>query len=78
MARLGGEPTHTAFYTVLNEFEEIRGQGLTLTKSLAFVHDLYGGIAKGLEEHGHPPTSLMYTDHATGMLSPVYVVLWHF
>ncbi|KAL0956752.1 hypothetical protein HGRIS_002871 [Hohenbuehelia grisea] len=69
MARLGSQPTHTAFYTVLNEDEQIRGQALTLTKSLSLVRDMYAGIERGLKDHGHPPTEYMWTDSAAGELS---------
>ncbi|THU78917.1 hypothetical protein K435DRAFT_876103 [Dendrothele bispora CBS 962.96] len=56
-------------YSVVNEFEECRAQALTLTKSLSLVKDLYSGIEKGLKEHGHSQTKLMYTDNASGELA---------
>lgn len=65
---MGGEPTHTALYSVVNEFEQCRAQALTLTKGLPYVRDMYDGIAQGLEIHGHSPTRHMFTDNASGML----------
>ncbi|KAJ7153309.1 hypothetical protein C8R46DRAFT_1357190 [Mycena filopes] len=64
MALLGGVPTHVGLYTVVNEYEEIRGQGLTLTKELSFVEGLYSGIAQSLHIHGHEATQLMWSDNA--------------
>ncbi|KAG6886714.1 hypothetical protein C0992_002689 [Termitomyces sp. T32_za158] len=69
LGRLMGEPTHDAMYTVVNEWEEARSQALTLTKSLAYVSELYEDIAEGLKEHGHLPTAFMYTDNASGELA---------
>ncbi|KAL0956751.1 hypothetical protein HGRIS_002870 [Hohenbuehelia grisea] len=57
MARLGSQPTHTAFYTVLNEDEQIRGQALTLTKSLSLVRDIYSAAGE-LSFHELATTSL--------------------
>ncbi|KAF5382655.1 hypothetical protein D9615_003032 [Tricholomella constricta] len=68
MARLSGEPTHDAMYTVVNEWEDARNQAFTLTKSLSYVSEMYQDIADGIKEHGHPPTSFMYTDNASGEL----------
>ncbi|KAF8076563.1 hypothetical protein FPV67DRAFT_1559024 [Lyophyllum atratum] len=65
MARLSGEPTHDAMYTVVNEWEDARAQAFTLTKSLSYVSEMYEDIADGLEAHGCPPTSFMYTDNAS-------------
>jgi hypothetical protein len=73
MACLGGQPTHTAFYTALNEDEQVCGQGLTLTKSLSLVKDMYAGIAKGLKDHGHPPTAWMWTDFAAGIWNSCFL-----
>lgn len=53
-------------YTVVNEWEEVRNQALTLTKSLSYVAEMYSDILDGLREHGHPPTAFMYTDIASG------------
>ncbi|KAG6877503.1 hypothetical protein C0992_009828 [Termitomyces sp. T32_za158] len=66
MAKLSGEPTHDAMYTILNEWEEAQNQALTLTKALSYVSEMYEDIAEGLKEHGHPPTSFMWTDNASG------------
>ncbi|KAF9051108.1 hypothetical protein BDZ89DRAFT_1056981 [Hymenopellis radicata] len=69
LARLLGQSTHVALYSSINEFEECRAQALTLTKRLNFLESYYEELRKGLEAHGHPPTSLMYTDNAVAELS---------
>ncbi|KAG6818808.1 hypothetical protein H0H93_001463 [Arthromyces matolae] len=68
MARLSGQPSHEAIYTVVNEWEEARGQALTLTKSLSYVSEMYEEIARGLQAHGHHPTELMFSDNAAAEL----------
>lgn len=67
MARLSGEPTHVAMYSMVNQWEELRNQSLTLTKSLTYVQEQYQDIETGLRDHGHPPTSYMFTDNAQGI-----------
>ncbi|KAJ3710654.1 hypothetical protein C8R42DRAFT_729099 [Lentinula raphanica] len=62
MGGLNGERLHEASYTNVNHFEEIRSLGMVPSKSMAFVKDLLDGVRKGLEENGHPPCSLVYTD----------------
>ncbi|KAJ3836764.1 hypothetical protein F5878DRAFT_247355 [Lentinula raphanica] len=62
MGGLNGERLHEASYTNVNHFEEIRSLGMVPSKSMAFVKDLLNGVRKGLEENGHPPCSLVYTD----------------
>ena len=62
MGGLKGERIFTAAYTVLNEFEEVRGHALTLTKSLGFVKDMFEGIQQGLQNSQNPPTQILYTD----------------
>jgi hypothetical protein len=64
LAGVGGVQTHTACYSVVNEYEECRAQALTLTKSLSYVADCYKGIATSLQHYGHEATKLMYTDNA--------------
>ncbi|KAJ7797071.1 hypothetical protein B0H14DRAFT_2912887 [Mycena olivaceomarginata] len=51
-----GERIFTAAYTIINEFEEVRGHSLTLTKSLEFVKDMFAGIQQGLQDSQNPPT----------------------
>lgn len=53
-------------YSTVNEFEECRAQALTLTKRLNYLEGLYEGLRNGLEEHGHSPTQMVYTDNASG------------
>jgi hypothetical protein len=62
MGGLNGERIHPASYTNVNQFEEIRSMSLVLSKSLSYAVDTLKGVATGLEEHGHPPCSLIYTD----------------
>ncbi|KAK6974250.1 hypothetical protein R3P38DRAFT_2812166 [Favolaschia claudopus] len=62
MGGLKGERIFTAAYTVLNEFEEVCAHSLTLTKSLAFVEDMFKAIFEGLKKANHPPTQIIYTD----------------
>lgn len=67
MGGLNGQRIHEASYTNVNQFEEIRSISLVPSKSLSFVVDQLKGVAKGLEENGHPPCSLLYTDNPQGM-----------
>ena len=69
MGGLNGERIHEASYTNVNHFEEIRSLSLVPSKSLAFVVDQLKGVAAGLQEHGHPPCSLVYTDSPQSMIS---------
>ena len=62
MGGLKGQQIHEASYTNVNHFEEIRSLSMVLSKSLPFVVDQLKGVAKGLEENGHPSCSLIYTD----------------
>jgi hypothetical protein len=62
MGGLKGQRIHEASYTNVNHFEEIRSLSMVPLKSLAFVVDQLKGVAKGLEENGHPSCSLIYTD----------------
>lgn len=68
LARVNGVPVHDALYTLVNEYEEIRGQALTLTKSLSYIQGMISGISEGLKIHGYPPTEYMWTDNAKGKL----------
>jgi len=67
MGGLNGQRIHEASYTNVNQFEEIRSISLVPSKSLSFVVDQLKGVAKSLEENGHPPCSLLYTDNPQGM-----------
>ncbi len=67
MGGLNGQQIHEALYTNVNQFEEIRSISLVLSKSLSFVVDQLKGVAKGLEENGHPPYGLLWTDNPQGM-----------
>jgi hypothetical protein len=69
MGGLNGRRIHEASYTNVNQFEEIRSISLVPSKSLSFVVDQLKGVAKGLEENGHPLCSLLYTDNPQGMYS---------
>lgn len=67
MGGLNGQRIHEASYTNVNQFEEIRSISLVPSKSLSFVVDQLKGIAKSLEENGHPQCSLLYTDNPHGV-----------
>jgi hypothetical protein len=67
MSRLGGQCIHEASYTNVNEFEEIRSLALVPSKSTAYVADVLEGVRKGLQENGHQPCSLVYTDSPQSM-----------
>ena len=54
MGGLKGQRIHEASYTNVNHFEEIQSLSMVPSKSLAFVVDQLKGVAKGLEENGHP------------------------
>ncbi|KAJ7594711.1 hypothetical protein C8J56DRAFT_446650 [Mycena floridula] len=69
ISRLSGAQVFEGIYTLVNEWEEIQAQSLTLTKSLSVVQDMISGVADGLEAHGHPPTYQMYTDNARAELT---------
>ncbi|CAK5275411.1 unnamed protein product [Mycena citricolor] len=62
MGGVKGEKIFDAAYTVINEFEEVRGHSLTLTKSLSFVKEMYTRILQGLADSQNPPTQILYTD----------------
>jgi hypothetical protein len=64
MGGLNGQHIHEASYTItnVNQFEEIRSMALVSSKSLVYVAETLQGVAKGLQEHGHSPCSIVYTD----------------
>ena len=70
--KLKGEPIHPALYSVVNENEEVRATTWCLTKAMPFVQGLYKGIEKGLREHGHQPTQVVYCDQPQGMFYYVF------
>ncbi|KAJ6603889.1 hypothetical protein B0H10DRAFT_1957628 [Mycena sp. CBHHK59/15] len=47
---LKGERIFTTAYTLVNEYEEVRGHSLTESKSLEFVKDMFEGIQQGLKD----------------------------
>jgi hypothetical protein len=67
MGGLKGQRIHEESYTNVNHFEEIQSLSMVPSKSLTFVVDQLKGVAKGLEENGHPPCSLVYTDSPQSM-----------
>ncbi|KAF9020332.1 hypothetical protein BDZ89DRAFT_1203851 [Hymenopellis radicata] len=62
MGGLNGEKIWKAAFNVVNQWEEVRAEGLVLTKSLAYVREMFSKIQISLKAVGHPPTSLLYTD----------------
>ncbi|KAK6992023.1 hypothetical protein R3P38DRAFT_2803407 [Favolaschia claudopus] len=67
MGGLKGERIFSAAYTILNEFEEVRGHSLTPTKSLFYVEDMLKLINEGLAASNDPVTQVLYTDSPQGM-----------
>ncbi|KAJ7152120.1 hypothetical protein C8R46DRAFT_484877 [Mycena filopes] len=59
----GGEAIHTALYDAVNDFEEVRFYGLTLTQGFAPLQGMYERVQLELERHGNPPTEAIYTDN---------------
>ncbi|KAJ7832126.1 hypothetical protein B0H14DRAFT_3712671 [Mycena olivaceomarginata] len=62
MGGVKGEKIWKAAYSVANQFEEVRAESLTLTKSLSFVREMLEKVQASLKLVGHPPTALLYTD----------------
>ncbi|KAJ7929791.1 hypothetical protein B0H13DRAFT_2537803 [Mycena leptocephala] len=62
MGGLKGEQIFNAAYTLLNNFEELRANSLTQTKSLEEVNDMFEGVQQGLKDSGNPPLQFLYTD----------------
>ncbi|KAK1232444.1 hypothetical protein PQX77_004420 [Marasmius sp. AFHP31] len=63
MARLNSEPVFGALFSLVNEWEEIRAQSLTLTKGFSILPEMFKQVSAGLKEHGHQPTSIYYCDN---------------
>jgi hypothetical protein len=53
---------------MLNDLGQTRGMQLVLTKANASIRPMLEGIARGLAEHGHAPTQLVWSDSASGMM----------
>ncbi|KAF9052488.1 hypothetical protein BDZ89DRAFT_1032535 [Hymenopellis radicata] len=62
MGGLNGEKIWKAEYNLVNQFEEVRAECLTLTKSLSFVREMFEKVQESLKALGHPPTMILYTD----------------
>lgn len=56
----------------VNQFEEIQSSSMVPSKALAFVAEMLTGVARGLEENGHPPRRLVYTDKPIGMILQIF------
>lgn len=67
MGGVKGEKIWKAAYNVVNQWEEVRAESLTLTKSLTFVSEMLQNIQNSLKASGHPPTALLYTDSPQSM-----------
>ncbi|KAJ7726231.1 hypothetical protein B0H16DRAFT_1780652 [Mycena metata] len=59
----GGEAIHTALYDAVNDAEEVRFYGLTLTQGFAPLQGMYERLQVELVRHGNPPTEAIYTDN---------------
>jgi hypothetical protein len=66
MGGLKGQRIFNAAYTVLNEFEDVRGHSMTSSKSMAHIQDMLVGIQDGLKKSNNPPTEFLYTDSPQG------------
>jgi hypothetical protein len=73
MGGLKGEQIFNAAYTLLNNFEELRANSLTQTKSLEEVNDMFEGVQQGLKDSGNPPLQFLYTDSPQGKYQ-IYIV----
>ncbi|KAF9037406.1 hypothetical protein BDZ89DRAFT_1011046 [Hymenopellis radicata] len=62
MGGLNGEKIWKAEYNLVNRFEEVRAECLTLTKLLSFVREMFEKVQESLKALGHPPTMILYTD----------------
>ncbi|KAF9011526.1 hypothetical protein BDZ89DRAFT_1167480 [Hymenopellis radicata] len=62
MGGLKGEKIWKAEYNLVNQFEEVRAECLTMTKSLSFVREMFEKVQDSLKALGHSPTQLLYTD----------------
>ncbi|KAF9065307.1 hypothetical protein BDP27DRAFT_1424992 [Rhodocollybia butyracea] len=65
MARLKSEPIFGALFSLVNEWEEIRAQAMTLTKGFSILPEMFKQVSIGLKEHGQQPTALYYCDNPT-------------
>jgi len=72
MGGLNGQHIHEASYTNVNQFEEIQSLSMVPSKALTFVAEILTGVARGLEENGHPPCRLVYTDNPIGMILQIF------
>ena len=66
MGGVKGQKIWKAAYNLVNQYEEVRAESLTLTKSLSFVREMLQKVQTGLKAVGHPPTALLYTDSPQG------------
>ena len=62
MGGVKGEKIWKAACNVVNQWEEVWAESLTMRKSLSFVSEMLQNIQKSLKAVGHPPTALLYTD----------------
>src|ERR1700722_1446757 len=66
IAKVGKEPTFSAMYTVCNEYEEIRMQVLTPTKSLSHLHEPFENLVRSYETYGNALPDIFFTDNVRG------------
>lgn len=62
MGGVKGEKIWKAAYNLVNQFEEVRAESLTLTKSMSFLREMLEKVQLSLKAVGHRPTALLYTD----------------
>ena len=66
MAKVGGESTFYALYTVCNEFEEIRLQLLVPTKKVTHLKRSFEQMLKSYHLYGPQEPQILYTDYIAG------------
>lgn len=66
MGKLNGVSTFTALYTVLTEYEEIRLQVHTPTRSLEHLASPFGNKMQSHKNYGFRMPQVFYTDNVNG------------
>ncbi|KAF9065365.1 hypothetical protein BDP27DRAFT_1424927 [Rhodocollybia butyracea] len=63
MARLKSELIFGALFSLVNEWEEICAQAMTLTKGFSILPEMFKQVSTGLVEHSQQSTHLYYCDN---------------
>src|SRR5579862_9389668 len=62
IAKINGETVFSGLYTVTNEYEEVRTQIFTATKSHRELDMALRSLNDGLQLYGNPPPAIYFTD----------------